>query len=142
MEHGGGPTVAMRIQLSRLLGWSVAVALAAGGLGALPMWQWAGPGGLMAELVAGAIGIVGVAIGGWVIARAAASGAPVAVSAFLPAEVCRLCVSVVLSAGAWAGLRLPLMPLAVWTLGFFLTMLLCEVAWLVGALRRHARLRG
>jgi|GEM_PF-1189246 len=129
----------MCVSVAALAAWVLGFAAAAAAVGAGPTLHWAGPAGLAAMSVAGAI-CSGVTLAtGLFVASRAKDGPGKATFAYLAVCLPKGLLAGGLAVAAWQlGLAAPA-ALLVWTCVFYFVMLAGEVVWLVRALRQDAR---
>jgi hypothetical protein len=125
----------MHLSLRSALVWTLPAMVVAGVVGGYFTWRVAGLPALQAEMTAGAINLVvmlGNAAG--MVAYARRNTAGKAALAFMAASMVRTLACVGLILAAWKLAKLPLTPLAVWAVSFYLLALAGETAWMARAL--------
>lgn len=131
--------VPMKLSFWALLGWVLPVGLLAGGVGAAVTWWAAGPQGLTAEFLAGAVVLPVMIVSALIVVAVAAYGPAVTTLTFVSVGVVRLTAVMAVGLIVYRYCRPGMLVFWVWVAVFYLAVIAAEVAWLTRALKRDAR---
>lgn len=122
--------------MGKLAGWLAGPACLAAAAGMVPTWRLAGQGGLHAMAAAGVAVFVGMFLSSLLVVWRTGLRPEQLAARLVGSMLIRVSICLSAAAGAWYIFSLPTSALFVWTVVFYLVMLVGESFWLARTLRR------
>lgn len=126
----------VRVTLAQAVWQAAAWAMILAVVATWPAWMLAGPEGLAAEAVAGAVVVVVVSCSMAIVVRQARHGAGRLAAAFILAGVAKVIASVAITLGIWALSSISLKMLLMWLCLFYFVVMFGQIRWLTRVLKQ------